>query len=116
MPRILRDRLFSAENTGKEAVASANGLLTTLTAGTQEGQAEYALEGSVFVAGAAISGCGTNCGSWKNAAQSEACCRRWEDTGGVYVVPAFPRPWRPYWDPYARGIIVGLTRGVGRIT
>ena len=76
-------------NTGKEAVASANGLLTTLTAGTQEGQAEYALEGSVFVAGAAIQWLRDELRILENAAQSEACCRAVEDTGGVYVVPAF---------------------------
>lgn len=101
-------------NTGKEAVASANGLLTTLTAGTQEGQAEYALEGSVFVAGAAIQWLRDELRILENAAQSEACCRAVEDTGGVYVVPAFTGLGAPYWDPYARGIIVGLTRGVGR--
>ena len=105
---------FLLMNTGKEAVASANGLLTTLTAGTQEGQAEYALEGSVFVAGAAIQWLRDELRILENAAQSEACCRAVEDTGGVYVVPAFTGLGAPYWDPYARGIIVGLTRGVGR--
>ena len=105
---------FLLMNTGKEAVASANGLLTTLTAGTQEGQAEYALEGSVFVAGAAIQCLRDELRILENAAQSEACCRAVEDTGGVYVVPAFTGLGAPYWDPYARGIIVGLTRGVGR--
>lgn len=105
---------FLLINTGKEAVASANGLLTTLTAGTQEGQAEYALEGSVFVAGAAIQWLRDELRILENAAQSEACCRAVEDTGGVYVVPAFTGLGAPYWDPYARGIIVGLTRGVGR--
>ena len=105
---------FLLMNTGKEAVASANGLLTTLTAGTQEGQAEYALEGSVFVAGAAIQWLRVELRILENAAQSEACCRAVEDTGGVYVVPAFTGLGAPYWDPYARGIIVGLTRGVGR--
>lgn len=105
---------FLLMNTGKETVASANGLLTTLTAGTQEGQAEYALEGSVFVAGAAIQWLRDELRILENAAQSEACCRAVEDTGGVYVVPAFTGLGAPYWDPYARGIIVGLTRGVGR--
>ena len=105
---------FLLMNTGKEAVASANGLLTTLTAGTQEGQAEYALEGSVFVAGAAIQWLRDELRILENAAQSEASCRAVEDTGGVYVVPAFTGLGAPYWDPYARGIIVGLTRGVGR--
>ena len=105
---------FLLMNTGKEAVASANGLLTTLTAGTQEGQAEYALEGSVCVAGAAIQWLRDELRILENAAQSEACCRAVEDTGGVYVVPAFTGLGAPYWDPYARGIIVGLTRGVGR--
>ncbi len=105
---------FLLMNTGKEAVASANGLLTTLTAGTQEGQAEYALEGSVFVAGAAIQWLRDELRILENAAQSEACCRAVEDTGGVYVVPAFTGLGAPYWDPYARGIIAGLTRGVGR--
>ena len=115
MPRIHTGTgCFLLMNTGKEAVASANGLLTTLTAGTQEGQAEYALEGSVFVAGAAIQWLRDELRILENAAQSEACCRAVEDTGGVYVVPAFTGLGAPYWDPYARGIIVGLTRGVGR--
>ena len=69
---------FLLMNTGKEAVASANGLLTTLTAGTQEGQAEYALEGSVFVAELLFSGCGTSCGSWKTRPSQKPAAGRWK--------------------------------------
>ena len=78
---------FLLMNTGKEAVASANGLLTTLTAGTQEGQAEYALEGSVFVAELLFSGCGTNCGSWKTRPSQKPAAGRWKIPGAYMWFP-----------------------------
>ncbi len=104
---------FLLMNTGGQAVESANGLLTTIAASVGD-KVEYALEGSVFVAGAAIQWLRDEMKLLKNAAESEECCLRVSDTAGVYVVPAFAGLGAPYWDPYARGTIVGLTRGVGR--
>lgn len=104
---------FLLMNTGDQAVESENGLLTTIAASTGE-KVEYALEGSVFVAGAAIQWLRDEMKLLNNAAESEACCLRVDDTAGVYVVPAFAGMGAPYWDQYARGTIVGLTRGAGR--
>lgn len=104
---------FLLMNTGKEPVVSQNGLLTTLAASV-DGTPRYALEGSVFVAGAVIQWLRDEMGLIRNAAESETCCQAVEDTAGVYVVPAFTGLGAPYWNAEARGIITGLTRGAGR--
>ncbi|MDR3324940.1 MAG: glycerol kinase GlpK [Spirochaetaceae bacterium] len=101
---------FILMNTGTKAVASKNGLLTTIAWGL-DGKVEYALEGSVFVAGAAIQWIRDGLRMIDNAAFSEAYATKVPDTGGVYVVPAFVGLGAPYWDQYARGAILGLTRG-----
>ncbi len=104
---------FLLMNTGAEPVVSENGLLTTLAASVG-GEPRYALEGSVFVAGAAIQWLRDELGLIRTAAESEACCLAVPDTAGVYVVPAFTGLGAPYWDAEARGLITGLTRGAGR--
>ncbi|MCB2289803.1 glycerol kinase GlpK [Clostridium sp. CS001] len=101
---------FLLMNTGEKAVESKNGLLTTIAWGA-EGKVEYALEGSVFIAGAAIQWLRDELRMIKNAADSEKYAMEVEDTNGVYMVPAFVGLGAPYWDQYARGAIVGLTRG-----
>lgn len=101
---------FLLMNTGDDAITSGSGLLTTIAASTKE-HPEYALEGSVFVAGAAIQWLRDGMRLMRDAAQSEEYASSVEDTGGVYVVPAFAGLGAPYWNPYARGTIVGLTRG-----
>ena len=101
-------------NTGKKAIPSNNNLLTTVAWTVAENPMQYALEGSVFIAGAAIQWLRDELKLIDTAAQSEALARTVEDTGGVYVVPAFVGLGAPYWDSYARGTIVGLTRGSGR--
>ena len=101
---------FLLMNTGSQPVKSENGLLTTI-AWDIGGQRTYALEGSVFVAGAAIQWLRDELGLLQHAADSEAMARRVPDTGGVYLVPAFTGLGAPYWDPYARGTMVGITRG-----
>ena len=101
---------FLLMNTGDKAVASDNGLLTTIAAST-EGEIRYALEGSVFVAGAAIQWLRDELRMIKSAPQSQEYAMEVEDTNGVYVVPAFTGLGAPYWNPYARGTIVGLSRG-----
>lgn len=102
---------FILMNTGEKAVASENGLVTTIAWGA-EGKVEYALEGSVFVAGAAIQWLRDGLRMIDNAAFTEAYAKKVPDSNGVYVVPAFVGLGAPYWDQYARGTIVGLTRGV----
>ena len=99
--------------TGDTPVASQKGLLTTLACGS-DGQAAYALEGSVFVAGAAVQWLRDGLGLLKSARESERLARSVDSALGVYVVPAFVGLGTPYWDPAARGAIVGLTRGVTR--
>ena len=101
---------FLLMNTGEKAITSKSGLLTTIAAGTVE-HVEYALEGRVFVAGAAIQWLRDGLRMMKSAPQSEEYAIAVEETGGVYVVPAFAGLGAPYWNPYARGTIVGLTRG-----
>lgn len=101
---------FLLMNTGKEAVDSGHGLLTTIAASTGT-DVEYALEGSVFVAGAVVQWLRDGMRMIKSAAQTKEYAERMEDTGGVYVVPAFAGIGAPYWNPYARGTIVGITRG-----
>ncbi|HEY5726093.1 MAG TPA: glycerol kinase GlpK, partial [Methylomirabilota bacterium] len=104
---------FALLNTGGRAVASAEGLLTTV-AWTVEGSTAYALEGAVFIAGAAVQWLRDGLGIIQQAAQTQALAESVPDTGGVYLVPAFVGLGAPYWDPYARGTLVGITRGTGR--
>lgn len=104
---------FLLMNTGEKAIQSESGLLTTIAAGTGE-HVEYALEGSVFVAGAAIQWLRDGMRMIKSAPQSEEYAAAVEETGGVYVVPAFAGLGAPYWNPHARGTIVGLTRGCSK--
>ncbi len=101
---------FLLMNTGKEAVASANGLVTTIAAGMDE-KPGYALEGSVFVAGAAIQWLRDELEMIRNAPETEKICQSVPDSGGVFVVPAFTGLGAPHWNQYARGMITGLTRG-----
>lgn len=104
---------FLLMHTGKEAVKSEHGLLTTIAV-NPDGTPGYALEGSVFVAGAAIQWLRDEVGILENAPQSEKYCLSVPDTNGVYVVPAFTGLGAPYWDQYARGAVLGLTRGADR--
>lgn len=104
---------FMLMNTGVKPVSSKNGLVTTIAWGL-DGKVEYALEGSIFIAGAAIQWLRDELGLVRNAAESEDCARAVEDTNGCYMVPAFVGLGAPYWDQYARGSIVGLTRGVNK--
>ncbi len=102
---------FLLMNTGSDAVKSQNGLLTTIAASDGE-RVSYALEGSVFVAGAAIQWLRDEMRMIRTSPQSEEYCEAVSDTDGVYVVPAFSGMGAPFWQQYARGTIVGLTRGV----
>ncbi len=104
---------FLLMNTGSQAVKSGHGLLTTIAASTQD-ETQYALEGSVFVAGAAVQWLRDAMRMVRTAGQTEEYCQAAEDTGGVYVVPAFAGLGAPYWDQYARGTIVGVTRGTSK--
>lgn len=104
---------FLLMNTGNNAIRSGNGLLTTMAASAGN-KPVYALEGSVFVAGAAIQWLRDGLRIIKNASMSEEYATAVEDNGGVYVVPAFAGMGAPYWNPYARGTIAGLTRGCSR--
>lgn len=101
---------FMLLNTGEKPIISDNGLLTTVAWGLDD-KVNYVLEGSVFVCGAAIQWLRDGLKLFKNASETEAMARRVSDTGGVYVVPAFVGLGAPYWDPYARGLIAGITRG-----
>lgn len=104
---------FLLMNTGKEPVCSESGLLTTIAASTDE-KPNYAIEGSVFIAGAAIQWLRDELRIIDNAPQSEEMASKVEDTDGVYVVPAFTGMGAPYWAQDARGVVVGLTRGSTR--
>ncbi|MBS4538660.1 glycerol kinase GlpK [Clostridium sp. D2Q-11] len=104
---------FMLMNTGEEMVLSNNGLLTTIAWGV-DGKVEYALEGSIFIGGAVVQWLRDELGLIKDAADSEYFASKVEDSNGVYVVPAFVGLGAPYWDMYARGTIVGLTRGANR--
>ncbi len=104
---------FLLMNTGTEAIVSEHGLITTIAASTSN-EVQYALEGSVFVAGAAIQWLRDELQLIRNSAESEKYALQVPDTNGVYVVPAFTGLGAPHWDQYARGAIVGLTRGAGR--
>ena len=101
---------FLLMNTGTTPIRSRKGLLTTIAASTSD-QVEYALEGSVFVAGAAVQWLRDGMRMVKNAAQTEEYATEVFDTNGVYLVPAFAGMGAPYWNQYARGTVVGLTRG-----
>ncbi|MBN1658123.1 MAG: glycerol kinase GlpK [Anaerolineae bacterium] len=106
---------FLLMNTGQSAVSSERGLLTTIAWQVGEaGPVIYALEGSIFIAGAAVQWLRDGLGIIQHAAETEALAAQVEDTGGVYFVPAFVGLGAPYWDAYARGTIVGLTRGTDR--
>jgi len=104
---------FMLMNTGEKAVESKSGLLTTIAWGA-DGKVEYALEGSIFIAGAVIQWLRDELRVLDNAAQSEELATKVEDNNGVYLVPAFVGLGAPYWDMYARGAILGLTRGAKR--
>jgi len=102
---------FMLLNTGTEAVPSRNQLVTTI--GWQIGdRVEYALEGSIFIAGAVVQWLRDGLGIIRSSSEVEALARRVEDNGGVYLVPAFTGLGAPHWDQYARGALLGLTRGV----
>lgn len=101
---------FMLMNTGEKAVQSNHGLLTTIAWGL-DGKVEYALEGSIFVAGSAIQWLRDGLRLFRNAADSEAYATKVESTDGVYVVPAFVGLGTPYWDSDVRGAIFGITRG-----
>ena len=107
---------FMLMNTGTKGVPSQNGLLTTIGWGLG-GQTIYALEGSIFITGAAVQWLRDGLKAIKNSGDVEALAASVPDNGGVFFVPAFVGLGAPYWDPYARGTIVGLTRGseVGHI-
>ncbi|MCR4627455.1 MAG: glycerol kinase GlpK, partial [Treponema sp.] len=104
---------FMLMNTGEKPVVSKNGLITTIAWGI-DGKVNYALEGSIFVAGAAIQWLRDEVHLIENSCDSEYFATRVEDSNGCYVVPAFTGLGAPYWDQYARGAIVGLTRGVNK--
>lgn len=101
---------FLLMNTGEQAVNSKNGLLTTIAA-SFENNVQYALEGSIFVAGAGVQWMRDEMDLFRDASETEKYAASVEDTNGVYAVPAFTGLGAPYWNPYARGTIVGLTRG-----
>ncbi|MEZ9821668.1 glycerol kinase GlpK [Shewanella sp. 10N.286.45.A1] len=104
---------FLLMNTGAEAVKSQHGLLTTIAVGAK-GEINYALEGSVFMGGATIQWLRDELGLIRDAQDTEYFASKVDDTNGVYLVPAFVGLGAPYWDPDARGALVGLTRGANR--
>ena len=104
---------FLLMNTGNEIYHSKNGLITTIAA-SDNNEVSYALEGSVFVGGAVMQWLRDGLRMLKSTPQSSDYANRVEDTNGVYLVPAFTGMGAPYWDPYAQGTIVGLTRGCSK--
>ncbi|MEL6806098.1 MAG: FGGY family carbohydrate kinase, partial [Bacteroidota bacterium] len=104
---------FLLMNTGEKPVFSKNGLITSLGWGL-DGKVNYVLEGSIFIAGAAIQWLRDSLKVLDEAPDSEYYASKYEDNGGVVVVPAFAGLGAPYWDMYARGAIFGLTRGTGK--
>ena len=104
---------FLLMNTGEQPIFSKNGLVTTIAWGL-DGKVHYALEGSIFVAGAAIQWLRDELRFIESASDSEYMAKKVPDTNGCYVVPAFTGMGAPYWDAYARGCIMGLTRGVNK--
>jgi glycerol kinase len=105
---------FLLLNTGSRPVRSESGLLTTVAYSLGEGQAAYALEGSIAITGAAVQWLRDNLGLIESAGETEAIAQSVPDAGGVYFVPAFSGLFAPHWDMYARGAILGLTRFVTR--
>jgi glycerol kinase len=105
---------FMLMNTGDQAVASAHNLLTTVAWRVADAPVQYALEGGVFIAGAVVQWLRDELGMVRNSAEASALATTVSDTGRVFFVPAFVGLGAPYWDAYARGTIVGLTRGSGR--
>ncbi len=101
---------FLLMNTGKDIITSKNGLITTIAAGNSD-KVSYALEGSIFIAGAAIQWLRDELKVIKSSSESEAMANEVKDTSGAYVVPAFTGLGAPYWSQYSRGTIVGITRG-----
>ena len=104
---------FMLVNTGNKPVVSKHNLLTTIGWGLNS-EIVYCLEGSIFVAGAAVQFLRDNLKIIDHAADSEGMATSVASSGGVYVVPAFVGLGAPYWDPYARGAVLGITRGTGR--
>ena len=104
---------FLLMNTGEKAIDSKNGLVTTI-AWNKGGKTIYALEGSVFMGGAVIQWLRDELGLISNAAESEELALKVDDTNGCYIVPAFTGLGAPYWKPEAKGVITGLSRGVGK--
>ena len=104
---------FLLMNTGSEIVESKNGLVTTIGVGYED-HVEYALEGSIFVAGAAVQWLRDELSVISNAAESQQYAEKVPDTAGGYVVPAFTGLGAPYWNQHARGVVVGITRGFSR--
>ena len=101
---------FQLQHTGETAIASQNRLITTIAAAPQ-GEKAYALEGSVFISGAVVQWLRDGLGAIHSSAEVEALASSVPDSGGVSFVPAFAGLGAPYWDPHARGMIIGLTRG-----
>jgi len=104
---------FLLVNAGEKAVLSDHGLLTTI-AWKINGKVTYALEGSAFIAGALVQWLRDGLELFENAAETEEIANSVKDSGGVYIVPAFVGLGAPHWDPYARGLIIGLTRDTGK--
>jgi glycerol kinase len=104
---------FVLVNIGDEAVTSGSGMLTTIAWGL-EGRVTYALEGSIFITGAAIQWLRDGLRIIESAAEAGPLAEKVPDTGGVYFVPALVGLGAPYWDPYARGAILGITRGTSK--
>jgi glycerol kinase len=104
---------FLVMNTGEKLICSTNGLLTTIAWGL-DGEVCYALEGSIFIAGAVVQWLRDELGLVQTAAETEYFASQAEDCGGVYIVPAFVGLGAPYWDMYARGAVLGLTRGTNK--
>ncbi len=105
---------FVLANTGEKIVQSQKGLLTTVAFSSEVGKASYALEGAVFVSGAAVQWIRDEMGFVKGSPETDALARSVPDSGGVVFVPAFVGLGAPHWDPYARGMILGITRGTTR--
>jgi glycerol kinase len=101
-------------NTGDTPIVSKNNLLTTIAWGLKEKSVSYALEGSVFIAGAVLQWIRDELRMVQHVREIDYAAEQTTDTNGVYIVPAFTGLGAPYWDMYARGVIVGLTRGAGR--
>ena len=105
---------FVLLNVGEECPPPTEGMLTTVAWTLADGTTHYALEGAIFVTGAAIQWLRDGINIIDDAAETGPLAESVADTGGVYVVPAFAGLGSPYWDPYARGAIIGMTRGTGR--